>query len=99
VIAFLTGGAVLLLVGSFPPGSLKRVRTPMAEVEFADDSLAKLAAATAAKAPSDRVDDVFAAALNELGELATAREKPRFTPSPEQIEEIVQRVVESPDVW
>jgi hypothetical protein len=94
IVAFLGGGVILLVLGVFPPGSVKRVRTPMGEIDFADAALADLAAAAAAKAP-ENVDGVFAGALNHLEKCATVSASAPFTPSPEQINEAVERAMQS----
>jgi hypothetical protein len=95
VVALLGSGVILLIVGMFPPGNLKRVRTAFGEVEFAGDALGDLAKTAAQKAPAAHVDEVFTAALTELGRLAGDHRRAPFAPTPQQISEAIDRAIKS----
>jgi hypothetical protein len=100
-ILLVASGLALLFAGMLPTGAIKRVTTALGEVEFAQASLAEIAAIAAVRVSGSEaqgkvkeIEKTFIEALAQLGGTAAARSGDAFRPTRAEIDEAVARAIE-----
>jgi hypothetical protein len=86
-IAFLAAGLFVVLMAMLPAGALKKLSTPVGEMEFAPEVLSQVIDVTAEQVSKDEIKNVVPEVLTEL-------KRNTLEPSRNEIEETISRVVE-----